>query len=340
MKRVFLNTVDNPHPGPLTASRGVSLRSAHFIRPLLLAAAAVAAALHRPEPMAADLLWVIALVIVGMPHGAFDVAVIRDQVRSRGGRAAAMTAVIYTLLTAVATACFVFLPAATVVVFLLLSAHHFGVSDCVWTRGRAIRSASDHIVGLSHGVAALAVPFISSPGEAWSPFLKIANAAGGAMSVDASLTRSVAATLWVVAILVQIVLWVSRRADARVIEQAGVILGVTLLGLTAPPLLAVGVYFLVVHALGHCIRADARCRVSQSPGIANALMVHWRSAPLSIPSVGIVVIIAAMVFGDVGLSSVALAFLLFCVIGTLPHHLLWLSAFGPLRAEPEIRGVA
>ncbi len=308
------------------------MRSASFIRPLLLAAAAVAAALYRPEPIAAELLWVIALVIIGMPHGAFDLAVIRDQVSSQGVRAAAMTAVIYTMLTAVAAACFVFLPAATVVVFLLLSAHHFGVSDCVWTRGRAIRSASDHIVGLSHGVAALAVPFISSPGEAWSPFLKIANAAGGAMSVDASVTRSVAAAVFVVAILVQIVVWVYRRADARVFEQTGVILGVTLLGFTAPPLLAIGVYFLVVHALGHCIRADARCRVSQSPGFAHAIVVHWRSAPLSIPSVAIVLIIAAMVFGGVGISSVALAFLLFCVIGTLPHHLLWLSAFGPLRA--------
>jgi hypothetical protein len=47
-----------------------------------------------------------------------------------------------------------------------------------------------------------------------------------------------------------------------------------------------------------------------------------------------VAIIADMVFGDVGLSSVALAFLLFCVIGTLPHHLLWLSVFGPLRRTP------
>lgn len=271
-----------------------------------------------------------------MPHGAFDVAVVRDQIKSQGWRAAATTAALYTAFTAIAAACFVLSPSISVVVFLGLSAHHFGVSDCVWTRGRPMRSITDHTVGLSHGVAVLAVPFLSSPQAAWSPFVQIADAAGGnAMHIDAATTRTIAASLWFVAILIQLVVWVSRRKDPRLIEQVSVIIAATVLGLTAPPLLAIGVYFLVVHAFGHCSRADAKTRRSPSPGIMNAVRVHWRSAPLTIPSIAIVLVIAATVFGGVRVSSVALAFLLFCVIGTLPHHLLWLSTFGPLRSQPE-----
>jgi hypothetical protein len=132
--------------------------------------------------------------------------------------------------------------------------------------------------------------------------------------------------------IVQLVAWVRRRTDSRVIEQASILLSAMLLGLVAPPLLAIGVYFMVVHAFGHCARADGRYRRAPSPGLMNAIRVHWRAAPLSIASIGIVGIISATVFGDIELASVALAFLLFCIIGTLPHHLLWLSTFGPLRS--------
>jgi Brp/Blh family beta-carotene 15,15'-monooxygenase len=305
-----------------------------MLRSLVLGGVAIAMVPVQPTPIVAYALWVVALVIVGMPHGAFDIAVVCDQIESQGWRAAATTATIYTVFTAIAAACFILAPSITVVVFLGLSAHHFGVSDCVWTRGRPIRSFSEHMIGLSHGVAVLAVPFFSSPLAAWSPFVQIADAAGGALHVDASLTRIVAATLWSIAILLQLTVWVSRRKDSRLVEQASVIVSTTMLGLAAPPLLAIGVYFLVIHALGHCSRADAKTRRSRSPGFLNAVRVHWRSAPLTIPSVGIVVVIAATVFGSVGISSVAHAFLLFCVIGTLPHHLLWLSAFGPLRSQP------
>jgi len=330
-------TVQHSDPGSVLSSRGLFFQRAALLRPVVLVATAIAAALYQPAPVVGDLLWVIALVIIGMPHGAFDVAVVLDQLRSQGRRPAIVTAAIYTALTAAAAVCFILAPVTAVVLFLLMAAHHFGVSDCVWTRGRGIRSASDHLVGLSHGVAVLVVPFISAPDAAWGPFVAIANAAGGGMHVDPSLTRSVAAALWVVALLVQISVWGARRRDARGIEQFGVLAGATLLGLTAPPLLAIGVYFLVVHALGHCLRADAQFRRALLPGLANALRVHRRSAPLWIPSVGIVVVIAASAFGDISVSSIALAFLLFCVVGTLPHHLLWLGVFGPLGLEPEAR---
>lgn len=327
------NSVDHQSPGSPLTSRGSSLTAAQWSGPLVLVAAAAASALFRPEATAADLVWVFALVINGMPHGAFDVAVVRDQARTSGGHAAATTALLYTLITAIAAACFVLWPSATVMMFLVLSAHHFGVSDCVWTRGRAVKSLSGHVIGLSHGVVVLTVPFIVAPSDAWSPFIKIAQAAGGTFDFDPSFTRSAAATLLTLAVMVQLVVSVHRRADPPVIEQAGVLVGATLLGLVAPPLLAIGVYFLVVHALGHCVRADARYRQARSPGLMNALRVHWQAAPLSIPSIGIVGIIAATVFGNIAPSSVTSAFLLFCVVGTLPHHLLWLSTFGALRSD-------
>lgn len=334
MKAAPANIVDHQSPGSPLASRGSSLTAAKWSRPLVLVAAAAASALLQPEAIAADLLWVIALVISGMPHGAFDVAVLRDQARTSGGHAAATTAFVYTLITTSAAACLVLWPSASVVMFLVLSAHHFGVSDCVWTRGRAVRSFSSHVVGLSHGIVVLTVPFIVAPADAWSPFVKIAEAAGGTLDLGPSFTRFAAATLLTLSVIIQLVVSVYRRADSRVIEQASILIGAVFLGLVAPPLLAIGVYFLVVHASGHCVRADARYRQTRSPGLMNALHVHWQAAPLSIPSIGIVGIIAATVFGSIAPSSVTSAFLLFCVVGTLPHHLLWLSTFGALRSIP------
>lgn len=326
-----MTSSNTPRSGSHIASRGFSFLASPLARPFILALLAVVCVLIDPIAGADHLLWVVALLVIGMPHGAFDIAVVVDQAKSQGRRPATHTAALYTVLTAIAAASFILFPAPTVVAFLLLSAHHFGVSDCVWTRGRAIRTYRDHILGLSHGTAVLTVPFIMYPAAAWQPFVEIAGAAGGSLAIDATLTRWLAALGWLAACTVQVIVLYKRRKAPNALEQGATVLAAVLLGVTAPPLLAVGLYFLIIHALGHCLRADAHRRAADRPGLGNAARVHARSLPLLVPSIAIVAMIAVWAFGGIGLSEVALAFLLFCVIGTLPHHLLWLSAFGPLR---------
>ena len=301
-----------------------------LIRPaiLLLAAAAALAAplLNIPlDRSAGAALWAASLLLFGMPHGAYDAAVVLHQAKRAGAKSAIRTAALYTLATAASIAALIAAPAITVVAFLALSAHHFGVSDCVWTRGRPARTPRDHLLGLSHGVAVLTVPFIAAPAAAWAPFEAIATACGGTLDINDQLTRAAAAASWLAAATIIAFEAIRDRAQARAREQLAVIGAAAALGLTAPPLLAVAVYFLVVHASGHCLRATTPAAPPSPPSLANAARVHARSAPLLIPSIAAVAAIAATLFGGLTITTTALAFLLFCVVGTLPHHLLWLG---------------
>ncbi|MEL7483760.1 MAG: hypothetical protein AAFN41_05325, partial [Planctomycetota bacterium] len=86
-------------------------------------------------------------------------------------------------------------------------------------------------------------------------------------------------------------------------------------------------------ALGHCLRAVDPVAGGGAPTVQRAIGVHWSSLTLLVPSVAIVLTMAAMSFGGMDVESVAYAFILFCVFATLPHHLLWM--FGIPGADPR-----
>ena len=326
MINASVSSTSYPDLGQPNAVRGLS--ASMFTRPLLLVVAGVAALSFSLDARAGAAVWVVSLFVFGMPHGAYDIVVVFKESRDRGRLGpGARLAVLYTATTALCVVCLWFFPSATVVLFLLLSAHHFGVSDCVWTRGRLARSIRDHTLGFSHGIAVLSVPFFAAPVQAWEPFEAIAAACGGSLSVDPDLTRALAGAGWVFAIGIQG--WAAMRGtrSVLVLEQSAVLVGSAILGLAGPPLFAVAVYFLAIHASGHCLRATVPWQLNSKQNIRNAIRVHTRSLPLLVPSIGIVFAIAITMFGEIGFRALALGFLLFCVVGTLPHHLLWTGAF-------------
>jgi hypothetical protein len=230
------------------------------------------------------------------------------------------------------------------------------INECPPRSKKSSSSRTDSTPRRSDQIA-ISTASIVAPEAAWQPFVEIASVAGGSLQIDPTLTRVLAVSGWLFALVVQA--WVTRNwltrnwftrirltkigvvgrrtTGPQVLEQWGVLAIAWVLGLLVDPLLAVGLYFLLIHATGHCLRADARERRVATPGAANAIKMHLWSAPLTIPSVGIVLIIALAMFGAVTLPTVALAFLLFCVVGTLPHHLLWLGAYGPLPSDPSAR---
>jgi len=277
--------------------------------------------------------WCISLLFAGMPHGAYDLAAIRKV--TTGPRAALSCFTRYTAIMIFCGVCLVLFPVATVAAFLLLAAYHFGTSDCVWTRGRARFKAVDHLAGLGRGLVVIAAPFVLLPADSWRPFAEIAHAAGATLTVLPDTAQAIAAGL----VLVGMCFTLARTLrHTTTLREAGeewlVVAAVLALSAMTPPLFAIGVYFVAIHAFGHCLRATTPGRPGPAQRLRNVWRVHVESIPLLIPSIAMVVL-AAWLHGGVTPADLTLAFLAFCVLATLPHHLLW----HPLSTRRDKAGI-
>jgi len=290
-----------------------------------------------PEPVG-EWVWCLGLLFAGMPHGAYDLAAIRKS--SVGPRRALYCSALYTAMMILCGAGLVLFPTPTVALFLLLTAYHFGTSDSVWTRGRARFGIGDHLAGLGRGLVVIAAPFVFHPAESWRPFAQIAHSARADLTTPPESAPTVAACI----ILVGICLTLARMLrPGTTLKHAGeewlTILAVLALSAMTPPLFAVGVYFVAVHAFGHCIRATTPGGPAPARPLLNVWRVHVESLPLLVPSIAIV-LVAAWLHGGVTPGDVTLAFLGFCVLATLPHHMLWHPIGTPQERAAPVRSVS
>ncbi|MEO1009063.1 MAG: beta-carotene 15,15'-dioxygenase, Brp/Blh family [Planctomycetota bacterium] len=275
--------------------------------------------------LAGSWVWVMALVVAGMPHGAYDLA---EMQRRWGLRGAMRSFVPYAAAFVSCGLAFVVAPVVVLLAFLVLTMVHFGLSD---TRHLRIRASGldggllGRALAFAHGGVVIAAVFAFQPGVSWRPFAEIAGLVGGAagpMGVPIAALQAAAVLVMAVGGLVvaasAVIAW---RHDTRM--AAAEIIGVPLLAVASasalPPLLAVGMYFVCVHATRHCVRVGDR-----GDGALRAFArTHALSVPLLVPSLAIVGLLA-LPFAELGwVPAFALAFLLFCVVATLPHHALW-----------------
>lgn len=268
-------------------------------------------------------LWAASLLALGMAHGCFDLAAMHRSTKRTASTA--LRFAIYTAVTLGSIGVFVLAPMLAVGSFFLIAMHHFGINDARFIVRGSPRSLWDHATGFAHGVIPIAVPFLRFPEEAWAPFAAIIGTTGANGAVPSEVL-SLIATIFVVlagGVLVGKLreLFMQGRGQAA-LSEAAVLVFAAAIGLIAHPLFAVAAYFIAVHALGHCLAVsegdpDGRC-------VRRLARVHALSLPLLIPSLAAVAISATLF--DAGIvESLALAFLLFCVVATLPHHLLWLQ---------------
>ena len=288
----------------------------------VLLAVAGACALFTPLATSGAWLWVVAVFIVGMPHGAYDLAAMRRT--SPNWRITAFRFSMYSLVLLACIGLFLALPAAAVVAFLFLAAHHFGISDSVWTRGRINLSLSDHLTGFGRGLVVLFIPFAFQPVASAAPFVSIVRLIRDMPDLDPATIAPLAIFLVLVGFVLVFIASVRKRRVGW-IEEWATLVAVVALSAFAPPLVAIGLYFLVIHASGHCSRALTPGTPVHDRPFSNVLRVHRESVLLLVPSVLIVFILAAFVQGERS-HAIAVAFLLFCVVATLPHHLLWMTS--------------
>ena len=297
-----------------------------FASPAVLAVVLAFSLLLADQAAAAAWLWAGALMVVGMPHGAYDLAAMRRHSAAGTWRAALRRFVPYTGFFIACSVVFVIAPVASVVAFLVLTMHHFGVSDAVLTRGRVGLSVREHVMGFSHGVVVIATPFVFDAQGAWEPFRRIALLCGEVPAIAAREVVAVAMVVLVGGVVgcgVQVWELVRARRMGAALEEI-LVLGLAFAcGSLVSPLLAIGLYFVVIHAAGHCGRAWVPGRVSEVGWWANVARVHVESLVLLVPSV-VMVLGLAWWIGGAWVEAVAIAFLLFCVVATLGHHLFWM----------------
>ncbi len=207
----------------------------------------------------APLPWLVSLVVVGLPHGAADLAVTR---RIGRGSVARVFSIYLACMVAV-FALFMAAPVPLIVLFAALSLWHFGM-------GHADGQAPPIVAGfqpraraaLARGAPVLGVPLAVWPAETASAILGLVGLVSSPTQFQwaqaafaTGLIQSVGqALLMVGAVALVAEIWATRGTPGALRRSRDTCVDlavVAALGTAAPPLLSIGVYFLAWHAWRH-----------------------------------------------------------------------------------------
>lgn len=204
------------------------------------------------------MLLVLAVVLTGLPHGALDpwVAWHAGLWRTRSGLAAFHVA--YIALAAAVLLVWQLAPGLSLVLFLVISAWHFGGD---W------RDALNPWMRASVGAALLSLPALAAPAEVRAIFTLLAGPDGGVLAGWLAIAAPWLATAAAASALVA-----PKRSTIAAVEMALV----AALAFLLPPLVFFLVYFCALHSPRHlriaAQSADAK-RLRQMTGVAVAYTV-------------------------------------------------------------------
>ena len=202
----------------------------------------------------------LAIIVLGVPHGALDGEVARPLVRPHAGRLWFVAfALPYLGLTAAVLLAWRVAPVPTLLAFLATSVWHFGTEDA---------PGGGWFATMVRGGAPIALPLVAQPTRTLHIFSVIAHAPAPAWLVGA-------AWVWVVACTLHVARAATRPA---VVELAG--LGVMFALL--PPLTAFALYFVALHARRHTASLIASRLAPRVTGWIPAARHAWPVTVLTI----------------------------------------------------------
>lgn len=240
-----------------------------FPRPVLLVGVFLAGtALLRPE--ARTLAALMAVIVLGVPHGALDGEIARAVLRPRLGRAwFAAFALPYLALIALVLAAWRASPLVTLALFLAASVWHFGSEEA---------GDADALETLVRGGLPVAVPVLAHPA---ATALLLGTVAGIPL-VQPPAWLEAGALGWLVLALA----WAIRTAVRRPPDLA-VPAGLAILFAVLPPITAFSIYFVCVHAPAH---TGALVR---NPRRAPRVLDGRSAVLLALPLTGLTVLLGA-----------------------------------------------
>jgi len=288
-------------------------------RLVLLAGPALALSALVP-PNAQCLSALLAVIVLGVPHGALDGEIARSLLRPRFGRAwFPIFSVPYLALFALVLLSWHLAPIPTLAAFLAASVWHFGSEDAPGTRLEAV----------VRGGLPIAVPVLAHPTATTAVFAAIAAAPlpqPPEWLLDASLVWLALAAVWAGRMALR------RQGHPLVVPAllAGVFIAL-------PPLTAFAIYFVCVHAPAHTAALIRNPR--RAPRVRDGRSAIF----LALPITGLTLLIGAALWP---LYAGALPQRLLCLTLqvlaalTLPHMLLdaWLTRRERAAAAPIALG--
>ncbi len=228
------------------------------VAPLAVLVTAAAAALLFGSAWSARMAavpWLIALVVVGLPHGAADLAVSR---RLCGWPATVRLFAAYGAVMAVVMLALVLAPRPMLVFFAALSIWHFGLSHA---QGQSLPVPEGWqwltLAAVARGASVLGVPLAVWPGETAAVVTDLVRfvgeeGAGPLLAFAPGTVRSAGVCLTVSGLMALACEAIATRryqtAQGRSAEALVDLIIIGLLGVVADPLFSIGLYFLCWHA--------------------------------------------------------------------------------------------
>ena len=207
-----------------------------------LVAVACVTALRPPDPPTQAAVLLAGVVLVGMPHGAFDHLVARHVLRSRLGRLWWVPFLVgYLGLAGLVWLGWLLAPAITLGLFLALSMLHFGL-------GEAEGGPAGTLAVLAKGGLPILLPVALHPVAVAAVFGPLAGVDPGAMAAVLAETR------WLLPPWLAVLLPWALRATRRDLAETAVL---CLAFIVLPPLLAFALYFCLCHSIRHLLRLGA-----------------------------------------------------------------------------------
>ena len=197
-----------------------------------------------PPPIQVNLL-LAGVAVLGAPHGVFDLPLLWRASRGRPVVLAGMTG-LYLALGGLMLAGWALAPLATLVVFLILAALHFGMEH----KPDAATGPLDRIVHPAARGLSVIVPLVFLHPAYMAPWVS-ALADRPAVETQTVLAAAAPFTIGLWAVLLGVS--TARRRQAAEPSAALELLALSSLFVLAPPLLAFAVYFTTVHAVGHVL---------------------------------------------------------------------------------------
>ena len=187
------------------------------------------------------------VLLLGMPHGAFDVVIARQLFSVADSKGWALFWLGYVGLSAAVVGLWALAPAVFLCAFLIVSALHFG-SDPV--------AGSSRVTRVLYGGAVIVLPALAHGAELQRLLALVAGPASAALVVPA---LSKLAAPWLAATMLACVLQ-ARTSRLAACESAAL----AMLALVAPPLAAFTVYFCAMHSPRHIMRTLASLQAAEA----------------------------------------------------------------------------
>ncbi|TDN36586.1 Brp/Blh family beta-carotene 15,15'-dioxygenase [Hymenobacter sp. UV11] len=199
----------------------------------------------------------VGLVVLGLAHGACDQLVLPATGQVRSGQRAYLGRFVlgYLSLAAAAGLGWWHWPGVAVSLFFLVTVWHWGSADAPAQPGQLVLWLAHSLL---RGALLFAIPARWWPAEIQHSVNGLLTLAGAA-PLGAAWFTGLAQGLWPVVGVGHLVLWACyarRRQFKRAYTDASEVLLLTVLFLTVPPLLALGVYFVFWHSLQHMLRLN------------------------------------------------------------------------------------